>query len=366
MKAPFKWHFAFFAGLLGSFVLNLSVNAGGPIDIGDGRWINIGAGLKAAYRATEDGSPNGTEYSKDFDLDDTRLYLSAKVTDLILAEVNTFKAADDDVQLLDAVAKFNFSNQFNIWVGRHIPPGDRINYSGGFFQNSFDFPIIASRYTFQDRIGRDDGISAHGYVLDDKLLYHFGIFEGTDALPNGDDALLYAFRLAYNFWEPDSGGGTYYTSGTYYGDKDILTIGFALNIQEDAFGTNANPEDNVTFNIDLLMEKALSNDGVVTVEAAYYDYDRPGSGFTPGAPIDGDGEAYIIYGGYLFPQEIGWGKLQPHLRYQDFDDQLSQFDIGVNYVIKGHSARISLVYSNIDPEVGSSTSQILIGTQIQF
>lgn len=69
--------------------------------------------------------------------------------------------------------------------------------------------------------------------------------------------------------------------------------------------------------------------------------------------------------GWLFPQKYGPGQFQPHVRYQDFEDN-SQLDLGLNYVMRGHNARISLVYSNIDMDGTTSKNQFLLGTQFQF
>ena len=68
---------------------------------------------------------------------------------------------------------------------------------------------------------------------------------------------------------------------------------------------------------------------------------------------------------WLFPQKIGPGQFQPHIRYQEFEDS-SIFDVGLNYIIRGHNARLSLVYSNIDIDGSRSSDQLLLGTQFQF
>lgn len=275
------------------FVLVTSSQAGVKIGEGD-KWVSIGAGMKTAFRITEDSAPNGTDSSKNFALDDVRLYLNGSVTDTIQVEINTVKFPGDNVDILDAVFKLQLSDEFNVWMGQHIPPSDRLNYSGGFYQNTFDFPVVASRYAIQNDIGRDDGLSAYGKLADGKFLYHIGIFDGNINNASAEDNLLYAFRVSYSFLEVEP-APFYYTGGTYYGDKDILTIGFALNYQEDGVAAGV---DDTTWNVDALFEKALDNDGVVTIEAAYYSYDRQGSAPNfGGAPINGDGSACLVYAG---------------------------------------------------------------------
>ena len=51
------------------------------------------------------------------------------------------------------------------------------------------------------------------------------------------------------------------------------------------------------------------------------------------------------YALYLFPQEIGIGRFQPYGRYTGQNSQFAgvrkEFELGLNYVIAGHNARIS-------------------------
>ena len=47
--------------------------------------------------------------------------------------------------------------------------------------------------------------------------------------------------------------------------------------QNDATGTIADPEDYLGWNIDVLFEKKLDSDGVLSLESAYYDFDDNGA-----------------------------------------------------------------------------------------
>ena len=105
--------------------------------------------------------------------------------------------------------------------------------------------------------------------------------------------------------------------------------------------------------------------GVLTAEGAYYDYDRDD------AAADSDGFFALL--SFLFPQQVGIGQLQPMVRYQSLDidsvSETDQIDLGLNYIIDGHNARISLVYADMstDFDAGGSldTNMIKIGLQIQ-
>jgi hypothetical protein len=333
----------------------------GIVETMTGGRLKLGVGLRSTVRAVEDGSANGKHYSYQGDLENIRLYTTSKLTDRFAVEFNTeFDSGNDDaVRVLDAVLKYNHSDAFNLWLGRHLPPSDRSNLDGPYYLATFDFPGLTSRYP-GIFAGRDDGLSVSGQTGGGKFKYAFGAYEGSDT---GSADLLYAGRLTYNFWDPEPG---YYTSSTYYGDKKILALAITAQTQNNliagdktSFGREWDDKDFFGWNADLLLERKLPSmgDGVLTLEGAYYDYDLDG------AP--GDGEAFMGLAGWLFPQKYGPGQFQPHVRYQDFEDN-SQLDLGLNYVMRGHNARISLVYSDIDMDGATSKNQFLLGTQFQF
>lgn len=84
-------------------------------------------------------------------------------------------------------------------------------------------------------------------------------------------------------------------------------------------------------------------------------------------------KAYLIGAALLLPGKIGWGQLQPFLRYQKFDRDLSNTankatDVGVNYVINGSNAKVTAQYTRReDPQAGpGDIKTFLIGVQLQY
>lgn len=92
----------------------------------------MGAGLRASFNSVEDGAPSGDDRSKDFTLDSIRLYMGGQLHSLIAFEFNTERDGGGDVHVLDAVAKFAFSDLFQVWAGRFLPPSDRSNLDGSY------------------------------------------------------------------------------------------------------------------------------------------------------------------------------------------------------------------------------------------
>ena len=102
----------------------------------------------------------------------------------------------------------------------------------------------------------------------DKIFHFSGVNDVADN-PEQSDALMYASRLQYSFWDKEPG---YYGTGNYLGNKDIFTVGIAYRQKSDGAASPAAVGDYSQLTIDLLIEKRISG-GAVSLEAAYFDYD---------------------------------------------------------------------------------------------
>ena len=361
------------------------------IDLGGDASFSIGAGLRTSYNSIENGAPNGTDSSNDFEVDNARIYMSGRVNKFIGATLNTERNSGDGIRVMDAYAQFELMPQFNIWLGRMLPASDRANLDGPFYLNVWEYPFVSNYPNLA--VGRDNGVQVWGKVLGDKLTYVAGAFKGHNNVTGGSnesDSLMYTGRIAYALWDPEP-APAYYTGSTYYGAKDILTIAFAGMFQQDGVGIAAAKDDYKAWNIDVLMEKKMGAGGALTLEGAYYNYDlgsvldcgsgEPGSPVCPAAGssdnVGGqvEGDAYYVTAAYLIPGKVGWGQFQPYVRYQKFSRDVSntdktQADLGVNYVIKGHNARITAVFSKVKddalPSGADDVSKFILGVQIQI
>lgn len=359
-----------------------AAHAGATISFGEDKSVSVGLGLRTSFTSAEDGSPSGTSRSSDFELDSIRLYVNASLNKYIKGTFNTEKDADDNVKVLDAYAQFEFMDEFNVWAGRMLPPSDRANLDGPYYLNAWAYPGVVSQYPAKFA-GRDNGVTVWGKLADKMITYSVGAFEGHNNIAGAsseDDNLLYAGRIQFDFWDKGL-DPAYYTSSTYYGSKDVLSVGIAAMYQKDGVGDNVTSGDYAAWNIDALLEKKLSNGGAATLEGAYYDYDTddtadvaPGFGGAGGTDNVGglsQGNAYLVGAAYLFPDVVGWGKFQPYLRYQKFDNDLTdvdskQYDYGVNYIIDGHNARISATYTKNETDGADDLDKFVVGLQLQF
>ena len=360
-----------------------AAQAGVKIPFGDGgdSWISVGLGVRASVTYDDHSAPDGSS-SVDTNLDSVRLYVNGQLNKYIGATFNTERDGDGNIKVLDGYLRFEFNDAFNIWGGRLLPPSDRSNLDGPYYLSSYNYPGVVSAYPARFA-GRDDGVVIWGKLIDKKLVYSAGVFRGHNKIEGasnqGGDP-LFAGRVAFNFWDVEDNPG-YYESSTYYGTADILTVAVAGMVQKNAVGTVADRGDYKAWNVDALMEKKVLDGGAVTLEGAYYHYDTDGV-IDVGTSFDGAsstdnvggitaGKAYLASAGFLFPQVVGIGKFQPVVRFQEFDASIldiktKQYDASLNYIIKGHNARLSVDYSHVDVEHGADDDRVTAGAQLQF
>jgi hypothetical protein len=351
------------------------------ISIDDDTSISVGAGIRTAGVFIEDGAPNG-DSSTNFDVQNIRIYLGGSITDTIKFTLNTEEIyGDGPVDVLDAIAQFEFSPEFNIWAGRHLTPADRIEMNGPFYSltwNQYTQPLYASDQGGQaGTYGRDDGVTVWGTL--EKFQYAVGAFDGLEGMGNSEDNLLFAGRFAYNFLNMES-NPAYYTSSTYYGGLgNVFTLGLSLQSQDGGTGSATASGDFSGYTVDLLSETVLAGGSVLTIEAEYKDFDADytlASGTVGPAPCFClfDGDSWFASAAFLFPQPAGPGKFQPYVRFVEnspndaVDSDLTE--VGVNYVISGHNARLNVNWgsgdANISGYAGADVDTLSVGAQLQF
>ena len=345
--------------------------------------VKVGFGVRTSFQGFENGAESNGGRTRDFSLDNARIFLSGKINDKITAYLHTDISnaqghADldglgdlDELHILDAAIDYQISDNVAVKFGRFLPSTDRSNLSGPFFLNAWEFPFVQYSNGYYDIFqGRDDGVSLYGERGEDvQVKWSLGLFEGYDtAGVGGDDRLWMVGRVVLNFLDPEEG---YFNSSTYYGEKDIAALGFSFSNQNDAHG---NGLDYTAWSMDLLFETTIDSGAVVTLEGAYYDRDHDNSAVGNGL----QGEGYFILGSYLFSDStsIGdiTGRLQSSVRYQESDRDAPgvglrehQVDYSLNYIIHGHNARVSLILQDINLSGGVEDQQnLIIGGQVRF
>ena len=367
--------------------------AGAKIAVDDTHWVSVGAGLRASFNAVEDGAPSGEDYSKNFAINNMRLYVAGQVHEKVKLTFNTEIAGgvctngcgdNSEIIVLDAIAQFELMPAFNIWAGRMLVPADRIEMNGPYYSLTWDqytVPLFPSDQLDNDagKYGRDNGITFWGTAH--KFQYAVGIFDGYNGGSNSEDKLLYSTRLAYNFLNMEQNPG-YYTSSTSYGGLGkIFTLGLVLQAQRDGAGTEAEPEDFSAWVLDFLYENPFASGNVLTIEGEYKSFNADISDAAR-AGLDGpcfclfDGSSWFGTVAWLFPQEVGIGKFQPYIRYtnndpSDYAKSSDLTELGLNYVIKGHDAYVNLNFTRGDAWLtgeprDEDRTTMTVGVQVQI
>jgi len=282
--------------------------------------------------------------------------------------------ANGSVEILDVIGRFDLADPFHVWVGRMLVPSDRANFSGDWFASPWHYPGLYIKNFVptappigprQGPNGRNDGATVWGQAAGGLFKYYACAFD----LHNPGAKPLWSGRLNLSLLNPEPG---YYHSSTYYGAKDILAIGVALQAQKDGSAGATIADDDILvvddylgFNADVLFEKDLSGSGVLTLEGAFYKYQGDAEQFD---------HSWLALVSYLTPEKVGPGKLQPLVRVQGTktadnetvalpDESGMAVDVQLGYVIADYSARLALGFEYA--KLGDQKSnKIFLGAQI--
>ena len=98
--------------------------------------VTIGAGLQTVFDHIDTTGGGGT--NDQFALDHARIYVNGSATENIKFMFNTdYDSGSNKIEVLDAVAQFDFGSAFHIWAGRFLEPSDRANLYGPFYSHEW-------------------------------------------------------------------------------------------------------------------------------------------------------------------------------------------------------------------------------------
>jgi hypothetical protein len=319
--------------------------------------ITVGAGLQTSV---VHDAPEGADSTDAFTLNSVRLYVNGSPARALTFMFNTeYDGANNHVAVLDAVAQIQVSERVNFWLGRMLPPSDRANLHGPYYSHHWavftDGVQDGYPFIFQ---GRTNGALYWGQFGKAKL--QAGVYDGASA--NGRTTLISAGRAQLDFWDPEPG---YYLNGTFYGDKNILAVAAAGQVQ----GSDK------AYSGDFLLERKLRGGAAASVEAEVAKYDRLG-GYNARYGTDQGG--YLL-GSYLFPPAAGMtGRLEVLGKFafaafrkgitavdRDYDQKTTELNL--NYVIRDFRARVMLFYLQKNfSAVQADDRRVGVGFQVQM
>lgn len=198
-------------------------------------------------------------------------------------------------QLLDFYGEWKIATEFQLQGGLILIPLCRNCNESAASQLTLDY----GSFSFQESaatgstIGRDTGFQVKGYLLDGRLEYRAGAFQGARQT-GSHNSFRFAGRLAYNFLDKEQ---VQFYPGTYLAAKKILALGASYDTQSNYKAYAFDGFLNLPFGKDAL-----------TAEIDYIHYDG-GTTFT------------TLYKQNTFLAQAGWYfsgiKSMPFFRYEE-------------------------------------------------
>jgi hypothetical protein len=268
------------------------------------------------------------------------------------------------VGIEDLIAQYKACNEFQIWAGRLLVPSDRANFSGPFFMIPWNYPGFyvagaAPIGPMEGANGRNNGATIWGNALDDKLKYYGGVY-GIDQ----DAQPFYSGRISYSIQGSEPG---YFGSSTYYGAKDVVTVGVGAQYQKNGTvnTTTMAPKDFGSLMADVFAEENVNGVGTFTFGGQYYHFPTGYYFSGPKEPFSPQ-NAFYLMAAYMTPDNVGIGKIQPMVRLQQTaDPSWTAFDAALAYVFKDYSGRLVATYEYISLPGGNNSNSLQLGVQLQ-
>ena len=281
----------------------------------------------------------------------TSFFFESDATNIGRVGSNGSKVNGVSMYVQDAQVQHTFMPELSFIVGLHLVGISRNGLQGatslmGINYGSYQF---VSSAPLDNSVGRDLGLTARGFLADERLEYRAGLYSGRNV--NQYSPLRSAARLQYCFLDREKG---FFYTGSTLGKGRMVNVGVGLDMQGSYRGYSA----------DAFIDLPVSETGSITVSASAGSFDGGGSDLDSTAFTGLVPKQSIIFfeAGFLF-KELN---LQPYLKYESqsvraavlkqvgasaatlgYQNSLrsgDRFGFGVNYFINGHGASVKAMY----------------------
>jgi hypothetical protein len=221
----------------------------------------------------------------------------------------------------------------------------------------------------------------------DTSLRNFSFYNPEPPKPQSSGYLMWQFLEKESNLLP-------YMTGSYLGKKRIFNIGAGFSYQADGFWYRSLPAGDTVrvplsqFAVDIFYDIPVNKNkmNAVTLYAAFLNYNfgpnyirnvgimNPTNGVTGSssfngtgnaAPVIGTGTVIYLQGAWLFKKDLlgGEGTLQPyfHFVYAEYERLKSPmyiYSTGINWLITGHQAKISIEYQDRPIFAGGANTEL--------
>jgi hypothetical protein len=333
-------------------------------------FVNIAVLIQPQITATEGASPSG-DVATDFFLRRGRLVLAGQIDPkisfvFITDQANWGRGGDFSAPFLiqDALASYKVAPELTLSAGFLLLPFLRHNYTSAGALNGLDFHAAVIRFP-AGRAFRDMGVEARGLLLDNKIYYRAGVFNGvagraaTMMTPdvNRHDAPRAVGTVRYNILGKEDG---YAFPGIYFAKEPIVNVGVGVDWQQSIIG--ADERRYLAYMVDAFADYPFAPDRELVAHAAIIGYRHYQSGSARDNAL-----AWYLEGGFRF------GKVEPVASVEYFNGtapgtKLTTFRIGFNLWVSEHkyNVKTELAIPRQEAIGDASVDNQLVGTlQVQ-
>jgi len=324
------------------------------------------------YRDTGSGA-NGDDSSSEFNFRRNRIALMGLYKGVGLYfqteynednNINSFSVGDGDnadFRVIDAQFRYKVNDAVQFRIGKYKYNFTRENLEACEAPLTLDRSLMI-RAPFVET--RDKGVTLWGNLFDGVFQYRLDAMNGrNDSASSPDSNFRYGARAHVTLLDGEKGYGY---KGTYMGEKKVITIGGAYQMEQDvAYADCTNETDAVDYKawtVDLFAEYPIEDVGTFTFSTAYVDYDLDDAfkGFDPDDNVLGlNGEKNGGYTkiAYMLPNT----PLQFFVRAENWsfagwedgssvilDQEVDWYGGGINYYFRGQDLKLTLEYSTVD------------------
>lgn len=266
---------------------------------------------------------------------------------------------DNEMRMLDAVMRFKYNDALNFWVGKYKYSFSRENLEACEMPLTLDRSLLIRAPLASDGT-RDKGVTLWGNLFNDIFQYRLEAMNGrNDSSSSPESAFRYGARAHVSLLDPENGHGY---RGTYLGEKKVLTLGGAYQMEKDVAYSNTVAQtgavDYDAWTVDLFFEYPVDGVGTFTVSGAYADYDLDDAyqGANPDVltiGLNGEKNGGYVKIGYMLPnlplQFFARSESWSFATFENvIDQEVDWYGGGFNYYFRGQDLKLTMELSKVD------------------
>lgn len=286
--------------------------------------------------------------------------------------------------ILDAVVKWNFYENFELWVGQTKLPGNRERVISSGNLQQVDRSLLNSRFN----IDRDMGFQirhhfnlSNNFIVREALSFSQG--EGRNITTGNLGGHQYTGRLEFLPFGKFTGKGDYSGSDLKFEEKSKLSIGVTYDYNNNAVKNRSNQGSYMLIDNDGKIENSnvfKSNISTLFIDAMYKykgfsfmgEYADRSADKTSYVNSEGDtkyvqvGNSLNLQAGYLLSKTL---EVSGRYTNVDWDKVIgksteNQYTLGVSKYIAGHKLKVQTDISYLD--LASSTNELMYRLQVDI